>query len=175
MVVGAEQVDVEVESLDELLAEVGVEADGDAVGDLGDDDEGAVEQSDDVLVLLLVAVLLHLLPHGVVEEDHLVGQVVEEHEGALQRLHLHGVLAVHLGLKPSDELLHSQAQHYIVILARIMENILISFAVIFIGRYIYCRALGNSEVIDSLVSTNRDLEESISTLGKIVCEFKLIN
>jgi hypothetical protein len=46
---------------------MGVQADGYFISDFGYDDEGSVEQSDDVFVFLLVAVLLDLLPHYVIE------------------------------------------------------------------------------------------------------------
>ena len=111
VVEGAEQVDVEVEGLDELVAEVGVQADGHLVDDPGDDDQGPVEQGHDVVVLLLVVVLLHLLPDAVVERDHLVGQVVEEDQRTLERLHLHRVLVVHLALEPPHEAVHLDAYH----------------------------------------------------------------
>lgn len=80
VVVGAEEVDVEVEGFYEFLAEVGVQAYGDLIGDLGDDHQRPVQQRQDVLVFLLIAVLLQLLAHEVVERDDLVGQVVKEDE-----------------------------------------------------------------------------------------------
>lgn len=112
VVVGAEEVDVEVEGFNEFLAEVRVQAYRDLIGDFGDDDQRLVQQGEDVLVLLLIAVLLQFLAHEVVEGDDLVGQVIEEDERPLEGLHLHGVLAVHFGLEPADEFAHWNVQHY---------------------------------------------------------------
>lgn len=111
MVESAEQVDVEVEGSDELVTEVGVQADRHLVHDAGNDHQGTVQQHQNVVVVLLLTILLHLDPHRVVQPHHLLGQVVEEDEGTFERLHLHSVLAVHLTFEPLHELAHLDVYH----------------------------------------------------------------
>lgn len=63
---------------------------------------------------------------------------------------------------------------YILIIIH-MENIIFSIASVFIFRYLFCQALGRNQIAEDLAHTNRELEESISILGKITCELKLLN
>jgi hypothetical protein len=111
VIVRAEEVDIEFECFYKFIAEMRVKTFGYFLGYLVDDDEGSIEQADDVLVFLLIVVLLDLEAHVVIEGDHLIGEIVEEVERTLQGLHLHRVFVVHFGLEPSHELLHWDVQH----------------------------------------------------------------
>jgi hypothetical protein len=111
VVVRAEQIDAKIECFNEFITEEGVQTNRYFLYDFGDDDEGTVQQREDVLVFFLVAVLLHLLAHRVIERNDLPRQIVEINDGTLQRLDLHRVLAVHLGLEPQNELIHRDVYH----------------------------------------------------------------
>ena len=80
VVVGAQQVYVEVEGLYELVAEMGIQAKGHSLCYFGYYHQATVKQSYYVPVLFLVVVFFHFGADGLVERDHLVGQVVEKDE-----------------------------------------------------------------------------------------------
>jgi hypothetical protein len=111
MIVGAQQVNIKVKSFNELIAEVRVETDGNLISYFGNYNERPVKKSQNIFVFFLVTVFLHFETHGMVKGNYLVCQVVEEDKRTFERFHFHGVFGVHLGLKPSDKLLHSDVQH----------------------------------------------------------------